>query len=151
MRGLRLGFAVPLWIAVVVLAASGCGKKVPTYPVKGTVTWKRKPPEQLVVLTFWREQPGRETDVPGGSAATDESGEFSLECEKGKYKITIRRADATAEPMDLKALKPGELDEALMKVYNDRKTTPLSVEVTEKGVDNLDVILRSPDEPPPPE
>lgn len=150
MRCLRLGFAVPLCVAMMVLATSGCGKKLPTYPVKGTITWKRKPPPQQINLTFWRE-PGKDTDVQAGGAITDESGEFSTECEKGKYKVTLSLADTTAQPTELKGLEEGSLEQAIVLIYKDRTKTPLTVEVTEKGENKFDFIIRRVGEPPPPD
>jgi len=138
-------------MGLLILVGPGCGKKLPTYPVKGSAMFKKKPLKG-VQLQFWRDAPGEQI-APSGSAMTrtedDEAGTWETTLEKGKYKITVSRIDLY-EPIDPKELKTNDLDYLLKETYGNREKTPFSVNVTEKGADRVDLVLRAPDEPPPP-
>jgi len=138
-------------LGLLFLVGPGCGKKLPTYPVKGTVIFNKKPLKG-VQLQFWRDAPG-EQKAPSGSVLTktedDEAGKWETSLEKGTYKITVSRVDVY-DPIDPKELKRSDLNCVLKETYGIREKTPLSVNVTEKGADKVDLFLRTPDEPPPP-
>jgi len=130
------------------LVALGCGSKVTTYPVKGMTIFNKKPLKG-VQLQFWRDGAAQH---PAAATMTKteegEEGAWETSLEKGKYKITVSRVDVY-EPIDPKDLKRSDLDYLLKETYGNLNTTPLSVTVTEKGADKVDLFLRTPDEPPP--
>lgn len=102
------------------------------FPVKGSVSYKKKTVPQVVV-TFHPD------DGAGNSVQTvvNDDGEFSLECPKGKYKVTI---SSLILPDDPKAA-PTRFEQ-LLTVYGNVDTTPLSVEVPVKEGEDLKLEIR---------
>lgn len=129
---MRLRLSLHLALVVICVGFSGCGKKVVTYPVKGTVVYKKKPVTQ-VTLFFWPQEDEKGTAADRIATVPNDEGEFTLQCPKGNYKVTILSTEISPD-----ATAPAKGSYAqLLQFYSDIKSTPLKVNVPEKGVDNL--------------
>lgn len=133
MRVGQVPFSVVLFFSLSFLGG-GCAKKPPAYPVKGTVQYKGKMVGQVNVLFCPEDGKAQPTGT-----VTDEEGKFELSVPKGKYKITIESMMMDIPGPD--APTKGPFAKALA-VYRDVQQTPLSAEVTEKGIEALPLDIR---------
>jgi hypothetical protein len=149
-RARKSGQAVAMLLLL--LLACGCGAKVEPpvlVPVKGKVICQGKAVPG-VLLKFWpRESPA----TPGPQkvklveAATGERGEFSLDCPKGSYKVTLVNLPREGAGPGLSGGTPAAPPSSASPVvtvppkYRDASLTPLIVEVPENGNEALRLTI----------
>jgi hypothetical protein len=118
---------------IIVVLVAGCGRDLPikSVTVRGKVVGRPGKSVGPAAVIFWPENSKKN---PGGTAACETDGSFSLECLPGKYRVTvspIRPKGATAPP-------PPQGSEARIPTkYQNALSTPLIVNVPETGADNI--------------
>ncbi len=140
-----------------VVTMIGCGPKKPeTYPVEGVVTLNGEPVE--VVLEFYSP-----TGTQPAFARSDQTGEFSVStfgkgdgAMPGEYQVVVTTStdagagkgpDTTALPdEDPAESSPEDLEVSsadIPKIYTQRSTAPITVNITPEGDNNLQIELES--------
>jgi hypothetical protein len=125
-------------ICLGLLGSFGCSSEASRYPVSGTVTINGAP-AALTYVTFVAVNPSTPTSS-GGSAVTDESGNFSLNTGKtpgllpGDYKVVFQQSLINGKPSlngsrgKKSAMLPGET-EGVPDDYMSPDSTPIQVTV----------------------
>jgi hypothetical protein len=122
---------------LLIVAASGC-KSPPAkpVPVKGKVVGSGGKSVSGALVTFWPL--GREARVV--STLCNEDGSFSFDCPQGSYRVTVTpvKKGTTAAVPDANQAKDG----AIPAAYQSSLKTPLVIEISEGGRDDVLFDLR---------
>ncbi len=142
------------WLAVHLAAvlAAGCGGRAPPapVPVKGKVVQD----DRAVPGVLVRFCPVN-TRLRSAQAITGPDGSFRLECTPGAYKVAVLPLPREGIP-EVKDGGPGEVKDkanpkamiptdaavAIPPTYQDSRSTPLAVDVTDNGKEDVILVVK---------